>query len=114
MTDINKFLQNESRRQRAYLWGRYIVFNPVVISKVFGDGLQVIWFTTIDLRPKFWIARIDSKTDIEYEWDYSDVYNAIVDQFGKSDEEKLPYPALTNTMGTCWGLLKNFGNGKHL
>lgn len=110
MEGITAYLKHVCRRQRSYLWGSYVVFAPELVEEIFGDGRQIIWFGTIDNRPKFWIVRIDSKTDIEGDWDWEPIYRSIRSQFGEwSDDDKMPYPAIKLTMGTHWGLLKNFG-----
>lgn len=108
---IKNFIKHETRRQRAYLWGKYQVFTPVLVSEIFGDGLQFIYFSTIDNRPKYWIVRIDSKTDIENDFDWEPILFAIESEFGRwQDDDHLKYPAIKLTMGTFWGLIKNFRN----
>lgn len=109
---IKKFLKHECRRQRAYLWGKYRVFTPYVLKKKFGDGLQVIFFGTIDDRPLWWCVRIDSKTDIDNDFDYEEILCAIEEECGRPDEEEIEkgyrYPMI-NWAGGHWGLIKNFG-----
>lgn len=83
---IKAFLDHETRRQRAYLWGKYTVFTPVVLSKQFGDGLQIIYISSMDQRPRFWLARIDSKTDLEAEG-AEEIVDEIEEEFGRVPSE---------------------------
>lgn len=112
--EIQEFLKTETRRQRAYLWGEYCVFTPVVVSKVWGDGLHVIYFGSIDQRPKWWIVRVDSKTNLKAtEFDYEAIICAIEDEYGgeelkRNGDDKTKYPAIT-WGGGHWGTIKNFG-----
>lgn len=107
---IDKFLKHETRKQRSYLWGSYIVFAPQLVKEIFGDGKQIIYFGTIDQRPRYWIVRIDSQTDIDNDFDWEEIFRSIRSEFGEwSDDDQMPYPAIKLTMGTHWGLLKNFG-----
>lgn len=136
--EIKTFLKHETRRQRAYLWGKYEVFTPVVLSKIFGDGLQIIYFGSIDQRPKFWIVRVDSKTDLDAGvFDEEEIIEAIEEEFGRVPEtghltatefreikkenrlffdynnykeymEDCKYPRM-DWHGGHWGTLKNFG-----
>src|SRR6478609_3747194 len=83
--EIRKFLKKETRKQRAYLWGNYEVFSPVVLSKIYGDGKQIIWIASIDQRPKFWIVRIDSKQSLDWpDFDCEIYVDAIEEEFGRS------------------------------
>jgi hypothetical protein len=84
--EIRKLLKHECRRQRAYLWGGYCVFTPVVLSKIYGDGLQIVFIGSIDQRPRFWLARIDSKTDMDFVV-AEDIVNEIEEEFGRVPEE---------------------------
>jgi hypothetical protein len=136
---IREFIKHETRRQRAYLWGEYCVFKPVLLKKFWGDGLQFIYFGSIDNRPKWWIARVDSKTNLEAdEFNYEEILCAIEDEFGRAPEEgyltreefnkikksgrllfdyenytdyqqSRKYPVIEWTMGGHWGTIKNFG-----
>lgn len=108
---IKKFLKHELRRQRAYLWGQYNVFTPYLVQKIWGDGLQIIYFGSIDDRPFWWAARIDSKTDISGDkFDWEEILCQIEDECGRPDEEEPnpKYPAISWS-GGHWGLIKNFG-----
>jgi hypothetical protein len=137
--EIRAYIKTQTKRQRAYLWGDYCVFTPVVLSEIFGDGKQVIYIGSIDQRPKFWIARIDSKQSIEpLEFDVEQIICAIEDEFGRVPEsgyltfEQFKEAKKSNSFGfdeyqnyreykeDCeyprmdwggghWGTLKNFG-----
>lgn len=82
--EIQAYINTQTKKQRAYLWGNYEVFTPVVLSKIFGDGKQIISISSIDQRPKFWIVRIDSNQSFEPdEFDIEEIVSAIEEEFGR-------------------------------
>jgi hypothetical protein len=107
--EIRRFLKHECRRQRAYLWGKYRVFTPYLVKKIFGDGLQVIYFQSIDDRPYWWVVRIDSKTELDNDFDYESILDVIEEECGRPDEgdNTWKYPMIS-WAGGHWGLIKNF------
>lgn len=137
--EIQAYIKTQTKRQRAYLWGDYQVFTPVVLSQIFGDGKQVIYIGSIDQRPKFWIARIDSSQSFEPdEFDVEKIVSAIEEEFGSVPETGYmtfeefkeakesgrflfdEYTNYSSYMDDCkyprmdwhgghWGTLKNFG-----
>ena len=46
------------------LWGDSYTFTPVICSEKLGDGEQLIWLSSIDTRPMFWLLFVDSSTDL--------------------------------------------------
>ena len=85
--EIKSFLEKETRLQRAYLWGKYCVFKPAVLSKIFGDGKQIIYVGSINQRPKYWLARVDSKTDVDAEFIEEQILYALEEEFGRVPDE---------------------------
>ena len=111
--EIQLFLHHELRRQRSYLWGKYIVFKPYLLEKIWGDGLQIIYFGSIDDRPRWWCARIDSQTDLESDdFDYEEILMQIESECDRPGEwnkyKPVKYPGI-NWSGGHWGTIKNFG-----
>jgi hypothetical protein len=114
--NIDDFIKNETSLHTETLWGQPCTVEPVLIDEIVGDGLQVIYWGTIDQRPQYWVLRIDSKTDIEAD-DFNqqdELYFMVSNQFGTWDREdceidEAEYPMVIDTMGSFWGVLKNFG-----
>lgn len=62
---LEQWIENETKERTCAHWGVETTFSPVICDTIIGDGLQLIYFGTIDQRPYHWLIRIDSKTDIE-------------------------------------------------
>jgi len=114
--NIDDFIKNETSKHIEYLWGQECVVEPVIIDEIHGDGLQLIYWGTIDQRPNYWILRIDSKTDIDSDNfnQQDELYFMVTDQWGSYEPgeyeiEECEYPMVVDTMGSFWGILKNFG-----
>lgn len=101
---MDDLIKRETAIQKVSLWGQYIMFHPRLVSGHLGDGKQLIKFGTIDSRPKYWLVRIDSKTNIESdEFNPDDVADLITDDFEeKQFGNSFRYPEYKNTMGTWW------------
>jgi hypothetical protein len=92
-----------------------------VLGTVFGDGKKTIWMTSINVRPAYWVVRVDSswcldncehpdgKLQAPREW-LEDVYQAIESEFGTGEKDngelyynaKFPQACDLGT-GTFWG-----------
>jgi hypothetical protein len=115
--NIDEFIKNETSEHIETLWGQPCVVKPALVEEILGDGLQVLYWGTIDQRPQYWVLRIDSKTDIESDNfnQQDELYNMVTDQFGsydssdEADYDDYEYPIVKSTMGSFWGVLKNFG-----
>lgn len=99
------------RKQLLSLWGQKSYHTPCVIDKAFGDGQQLIYLTTINGRPNYYVVRIDSRWNvnegIHEKIDIIEEY--ISEQFGYTDsydddEEPLEFPAL-DPSGSMWGVI---------
>ncbi len=110
------------RRRAARLWGQKHFITPRLLTMIFGDGKKVIWLSSINVRPAYWVVRIDSSWCIENCWHPKDelkepsewlenVYQAIEEEFGTGEKEdgslyataKFPQ-ACDLGCGTSWGL----------
>lgn len=119
-TTIERFLELECSEHIETLWGQECKVKPELITEKLGDGLQVLYWGTIDQRPQYWVLCIDSKTDIEADNfnQQDELYNMVTDQFGSydpSDDEDyddFEYPIVKDTCGFFWGILKNFGKNE--
>jgi len=85
---FNEVMNDLCQKHQPKLWGeKYPEFEPKVCKNKLGDGLQLIWFQTLDQRPYWWWVFVDSKCDMTEE-DYSlQVYDLIEDEFGSIPEE---------------------------
>lgn len=86
--------QRIERRHATSLWGQKRFVTPRLVTPVFGDGKQMIWLTDLNVRPAYWVVRIDSKWSIN-NWDPSpnpsdwleNIYQAIEEEFGTGEKE---------------------------
>ena len=62
---MEEWISYETRKRTTTFWGRDFEIEPVICSEIQGDGLQLVWLSTINQRPDYWLLRIDSSTDIE-------------------------------------------------
>lgn len=60
---------------------------PELCEIVEGDGKQLIYFGTINQRPKYWLMQIDSKHDIEdSNFDVGNiVIHPLIQEFGETE-----------------------------
>jgi hypothetical protein len=69
-----------------------IEFKPVILSEIIGDGMQLIWVSSMNDSPYYWLARIDSSLDIDElpDWKGDDLremlLDMIEDEFGAAIE----------------------------
>lgn len=79
----------------AWLWhkGDARLIRPVLIEQVFGDGLQLFGFTTINSRPNYYVIQGDSRWSDDWMLDgygggfgdhVDEVYDAIENEWGPS------------------------------
>lgn len=87
---IEYWIEKELQPRSISLWGSVAQtdFVPEICSEVEGDGQQLIYFGTVNQRPRYWLMRIDSKHDIESE-EFSDKIEEIVieplcEEFGET------------------------------
>lgn len=51
------------RRVKSYLWipEHSITFRPALLSTIYGDGRALFALSTINLRPRYYVLRVDSE-----------------------------------------------------
>ena len=62
---LNEWISIETRKRTVSFWGEDYDIEPVICSKVQGDGLQLVYVQSLDQRPNYWLLRIDSKINVE-------------------------------------------------
>lgn len=124
---INKFLAKEQEETEAALWGDSVKFKPYLLSQVFGDGMKLIYFGTLDDRPYWWLVRVDSRAEengVWYNFDEEEIYRAIEEECGFHDvgwgddeveefeeSEEYAYPVIESNSSAHWGLIADFAKG---
>jgi hypothetical protein len=84
-------------RRMGRLWGQKHFFTPRVLGTVFGDGGKILYLSSINVRPAYWVVRIDSgwstnnwemdaRLKLPSDW-LDDVYQAIEYEFGTGEKE---------------------------
>jgi len=120
-TEETRLRAKIERKQGARLWGQRRFITPRLLTKVFGDGKKAIWLSSINIRPAYWVVRIDSSWCIENCWHpkkdvkeprdwLEDVYQAIEEEFGtgeKADGSLYAHARFPQACdlgsGTSWG-----------
>ena len=111
---------------KRYLWtpADTIMFEPALLSKVYGDGRALMGLTTINNRPAFYVVRIDSSWIVGMDRDtprgapefvefHEDICLSLEEEFGRreADEEETdplviedghPWPAFDDRDGSSW------------
>ena len=127
---IKQYLAKEQEETTASLWGSKVTFKPYLLEKIFGDGMKLIYFGTLDDRPYWWLVRVDSKAKIDepLEFDSEAIYEAIeeecggwvpddtaeVDEDGYDDEgtcHRGEYPMIISDSSEHWGLVADLEKG---
>lgn len=84
---LEQWIAQETAPRHVSLWGEGFEFSPEICDKFLGDGKQLIYLGSIDQRPRYWLLRIDSKTDIEADdFDYESLISLVEECFGRFDE----------------------------
>jgi hypothetical protein len=96
MKDTEFLRRALERRQQGSLWGQTRFFTPRLLATIFGDGRKLVWFSSINVRPAYWIVRIDSgwktsNTDASSapgpaQW-HDPVCDAIEEEFGRGEKD---------------------------
>lgn len=127
---VNKYLQCQQEETTVSLWGSKVTFKPYLLEKIFGDGMKLIYFGTIDDRPYWWLVRVDSnaKIDKPLEFDSEAIYEAIeeecgcwvpddtaeVDGYGYDEDGTChsgKYPMIISDSSEHWGLVADLKAG---
>lgn len=75
------------KRYRTKFWGHECLCRPMLLSEVFGDGKEWIWFGYLDDRPNYYVIRVPTRThqlidDQSDEW-YDGLLVSIHNQIDK-------------------------------
>lgn len=133
---LKQWIEKSQKPRTISLWGvKYKDdFVPELCSIADGDGLQLIYFGTLDQRPYYWLMLIDSKHDIESnDFDVEGiVIEKLEEDFGGAEEilseedfepgtegydtydeyyETSDYPRVYAS-GFHWGLIVNMVTGE--
>ena len=88
---LQQWIENEQKPRKISLWGSKVQddFVPELCSIIEGDGLQLVYFGTINQRPRWWMMRIDSKHNIESD-EFSDsieqiIIDSLEEDFGRGE-----------------------------
>ena len=128
---IERYLAKEQQSTTASLWGDEVTFKPYLVKEIYGDGMCLIYFGTLDDRPYWWLVRVDSAMLTNQD----DYIESFVDEYGNSfnevihcqieeecgcideddddyDEDDLPpYPAITRWTSEHWGVVADLNKG---
>ncbi len=84
---LEKWIEKETKERTYTHWGVEITFSPVICDTIIGDGLQLVYFGTMDQRPLHWLIRIDSNTDIDGDdFDFETLLAPLEECFGRHPE----------------------------
>lgn len=127
---IDQYLKYQCEETEAELWGESVKFKPYLLERIFGDGMKLIYFGTLDDRPYWWLVRVDSNAKIEdpYEFDSEEIYEAIEEECGgwvpdynaEVDEDgydefgechKGEYPMIISDSSSHWGMVADLAKG---
>lgn len=110
-----QILSNIQRETEASLWGEDVKFKPYLLKQTFGDGEQLIYFSTLDDRPYFWYVLVDSHIDIDVDdLDEEEIYQAIEEECGSYDDyEDDHYSSISSDSSPHWGFMCNFRTGEY-
>lgn len=123
---IEQIIENEMTPRTVRFWGNdYENFVPVLAEKQHGDGKRLMWFSSMDTRPNYYLIRVDSGLlagDSEEEIkdnirDFVDqtLIEALEDEFGcwseeSEDEDEYPgFPVVCLETGFFWRFFDEFG-----
>lgn len=139
---VEELIKRETESRETMFWGRKSTVTPALVDEVHGDGLQVVWLSSINTRPNYYLLRIDSsvvldddeslpdKDKTEYgtvlemllqliEEQYGDIYRyaegAGCMYYDPDDDGIEPFEysfPMLNWGGGSWGLIANFKTGE--
>jgi hypothetical protein len=86
-SDINKFIEYETRERTVHFWGSDYKIKPQLVEEIEGDGLQVVWLQSLNERPDYKLLRIDSSHDVKADdFDYDWLIQMVENEFGDACE----------------------------
>ena len=85
---IEEKLATELTPHVEELWGQRILdFVPPLVSRIWGDGRQLLYVEPVATRPRYYLARIDSACVPDFDWIDDEVLDAIEEEFGSADDD---------------------------
>lgn len=113
---LEAYLKKETAPRTIRFWAEDYKVTPHLCGTIIGDGLQLVYISSIDMRPYYWLLRIDSKTNVnEDDFDYdNEILEHVEEECGGCNCEDLcdcKYPIM-RWGGGCWGMVANFKTGK--
>lgn len=99
-TEEIELLKPFTKKRKISLWGQVVdtAFEPVLLDTVFGDGLKLMSFRTINNRPRYYLVLVDSKTPINSS-DCDAIYDFFEDTCGEFPD--CIYIAIEEEYGNC-------------
>lgn len=109
------------RPERCQFWGQWYVITPRLISRVFGDGANLLCVTPLATRPNYFAVRIDSSVKdprdqfpANGQWSLlEDIMLAAEDEYGRfgidedgetiKDDDDRGFPVVDWGIGCSWG-----------
>lgn len=88
-------LASLTQTRSVRFWGREYTVTPLLVTRVLGDGGQVIAFQPLATRPDYYVVRVDSSWDLDnHHWEapepfidhVDEVYEAIELEYGHADQ----------------------------
>lgn len=84
---LDEWISIEIRKRKVSFWGADYEIEPVICSKIQGDGLQLVYVQSMDQRPNYWLLRIDSKANVEDDdFDIEILLEPLEEEFGSEPE----------------------------
>lgn len=87
---LEEWITDQTKPREISLWGEVCQkdFVPEICSTKHGDGRQLIYFGTVNQRPRWWLMLIDSKEDVEdSDFDIEGiVIEALEEEFGSAGQ----------------------------
>lgn len=92
-----QMLKPYTRRQKVYHWGTPSMIKPVLLRTVWGDGKKLLYFRTVNDRPKTYLVLFDSAYDesdsdsleklLSDRWT-DEIYEVIEEEFGNVKDQE--------------------------
>lgn len=139
---IEELINSEIETRETTFWGQKTTITPALVDEVNGDGLQIVYLSSIYTRPNYYILKIDSSIILDNDESLSDedqseygtvlemLLRMIGDQYDDIDRytdgadckyydpddediEPSEYSfPMLNWGGGSWGLIANFMTGE--
>lgn len=113
---MEAYLKKETAPITIRFWAEDYEVTPYLCGTIIGDGLQLVYISSIDMRPYYWLLRIDSNTNVnEDDFDYeNEILEHVEEECGGCNCEDMcdcEYPIM-KWGGGSWGMVANFKTGQ--